>query len=264
LTLEQLDGALHCLATHLNALERAIFCRTADLCRADVDCIFWDTTAVSCELDAEDEADETRRSTTLPPWRKRGDSQAGRDHTPPVVVGLALTRDGLPMRSWVFPGHTVDATTVAQGKAGLRGWRQRQHREAVVAALRQELARLDPQAPEHPKRAAELVVSQRYGRYLRCGLGGRLAIDQARLTRAARMEGKEVLLTNDDTLTPEDVGLRYTAMMLIEACCRRMTTTGWRLRPVYHWTAPRIVSDVKLCRLAMLLQRTAEIRTGDT
>jgi hypothetical protein len=31
-------------------------------------------------------------------------------------VGLALTRDGLPVRSWVFPGNTVDATTVAQVK----------------------------------------------------------------------------------------------------------------------------------------------------
>jgi hypothetical protein len=34
--------------------------------------------------------------------------------------------------------------------------RQRQHREEVLAALRQELARLDPQAPDHTKRACEL------------------------------------------------------------------------------------------------------------
>ena len=53
-------------------------------------------------------------------------------------------------------------------------------------------------------------------------------------------------------------------MMLIEACFRRMKTTGLRLRPVYHWTAHRIVSHVKLCVLALLLQRAAEIRTADT
>jgi hypothetical protein len=36
-----------------------------------------------------------------------------------------------------------------------------------------------------------------------------------------------------------------------------------RLAPVYHWTAHRIASHVKLCVLALLLQRAAEIRTGD-
>jgi Transposase DDE domain len=349
LTLEQLYFALDFLDTHSEALEREIFFRTADLFRADVDLIFWDTTTVSFEIDAEDEAEETRRGTTLPSLRKRGYSKGGRDHSPQVVVGLALTRDGLPVRSWVFPGNTVDATTVAQVKEGLRGWRlgqaifvgdagmdseanrqelakglghyilampmgklaevqqevlsrpgrfrtvndhlgvkeviigdgarqrryivcrnleeakrQRQHRETVLAGLRHELARLDPQAPEHSKRACELVASRRYGRYLARGPGGQVALDAAAVRRAARMDGKYVLLTNDDTLTPEDVGLGYKAMMLIEACFRRMKTTGLRIRPVYHWTAHRIASHVKLCVLALLLQRAAELRTGDT
>jgi transposase len=264
-------------------------------------------------------------------------------------VGLALTRDGLPVRSWVFPGNTVDATTVAHVKESLRGWklgrsifvgdagmdseanrqalaqglghyilampvgkltevheevlgrpgrfrpvhaslevkevvvgegerrrryivcrnvleaaRQRQHREEVLAALRQELARLNPQAADHTKRACELVASKRYGRYLSRGPGGRLAIDAAAVRRAARMDGKYVLLTNDDTLSPEDVGLGYKAMMIIEACFRRMKTTGLRIRPVYHWTAHRITSHVRLCVLALLLERAAEIRVGDT
>jgi transposase len=78
------------------------------------------------------------------------------------------------------------------------------------------------------------------------------------------MDGRYVLLTNDASLTPEDVGLGYKAMMIIEACFRRMKTTGLRLRPVYHWTAHRIVSHVKLCVLALLLERAAEIRAGDS
>src|SRR5215472_14834704 len=258
LTLEHLSFALDFLDAHIDAIEREIFFHTADLFRADVDLIFWDTTTVSFEVDQEDTADETRHGPTLPPLRKRGSSQEGHDHKPQVVVGLALTRDGLPVRSWVFPGNTIDATTVAQVKEGLRGWRlgqaifvgdagmdaeanrpelakgvghdilampmgkltevpqevlsrpgrfrqvndhlevkevvvgegarrrrslvcrhleeakrQRQHREEVLAALRQELDRLDPQAPDHPKRAGELVASQRDGRYLLRGPGGR-------------------------------------------------------------------------------------------
>src|SRR5262249_28287423 len=120
--------------------------------------------------------------------------------------------------------------------------RQRQHREEVLAALRQELSRLDPQAPEHTKRACELVASPRYGRYLTRGPGRRLAINAAAVRRAERMDGTYVLLTNDETLTTADVGAGYKAMMIIEACFRRMNTTGLRIRPVYHGTAHRLAS----------------------
>jgi len=38
-----------------------------------------------------------------------------------IVVGLAVTRDGLPVRSWVFFGATNDVTTIARVKEDLRG-----------------------------------------------------------------------------------------------------------------------------------------------
>jgi len=38
------------------------------------------------------------------------------------VVGHAVTRDGFPVRHWVFPGNTVDVTTVAKVKEDLKGW----------------------------------------------------------------------------------------------------------------------------------------------
>ena len=53
-------------------------------------------------------------------------------------------------------------------------------------------------------------------------------------------------------------------MMSIEACCRRMKTPGLRIRPVYHWTAHRMTSHVKLCVLALLIARAAESRVGAT
>jgi hypothetical protein len=33
---------------------------------------------------------------------------------------------------------------------------------------------------------------------------------------------------------------------------------------MFHWTPQRITAHVKLCVLALLIQRTAEIRTGET
>jgi transposase len=54
--------------------------------------------------------------------RKRGMSKNGRADAPQMVIGLAVTRDGLPVRHWIFPGNTVDVSTVAQVKDDLKGW----------------------------------------------------------------------------------------------------------------------------------------------
>lgn len=42
--------------------------------------------------------------------------------SPQVVVALAVTREGLPVRCWVFPGNTTDSSTVQQVRSDLRGW----------------------------------------------------------------------------------------------------------------------------------------------
>ena len=34
-----------------------------------------------------------------------------------------MTRQGLSVRSWVFPGNTTDVTTVAKVKRDLKGWK---------------------------------------------------------------------------------------------------------------------------------------------
>jgi transposase len=69
-----------------------------------------------------------------------------------------------------------------------------------------------------------------------------------------------VVTTNDDTLDAEDVALGYTSMRLIEGGFRRMKTTGLQTRPIDHWRPHRIIAHVKLCVLAWLLERAAEIR----
>jgi len=71
-----------------------------------------------------------------------------------------------------------------------------------------------------------------------------------------------VVLTNDDTLSAEDVALSYKAGAIIEGCFRRMKQIGLQVRPMFHWTPRRIEAHVKLCVLALQMQRTAEIRTG--
>jgi transposase len=256
----------------------------------------------------------------------------------------------VPVRSWVFPGNTVDATTVGTIKRDLAAWklsrvllvgdagmdseenrkelasglgryvlavpagrlkevredvlsrpgrfrkiaenlevkevvvgdgerrrryvvcrnraeeqRQWKRRERVLLELAEELGSLGRAADEtHTRRVCALLASKRYGRYLTQNDDGTIDMDPAKVKRAAQLDGRWVILTNDDTLSAADAAQAYKAAMLIESCFRRLKTTGLRIRPVYHWTTHRIIAHVKLCVLALTIQRAAEIRAKDT
>lgn len=123
LGLDQLYRAMDHLEEHKTEVEKSVYFATADLMNADVDLIFYDTTSLHFEVDEEDGSELTKQGRSYAAQRKRGHSKNGRGDAPQVVVGLAVTRDGLPVRSWVFPGNTTDVTTVRKVKEDLRGWR---------------------------------------------------------------------------------------------------------------------------------------------
>jgi Transposase DDE domain len=341
LSLGQLYRALDLLAEHGDAIEAEVFWASVDLFKLDVDLVFYDATTAWFECDEEDVASHEWRGLTFAPLRRRGHSKEGRDNDPQVIIALAVTRDGMPVRSWVLPGDTADVTTVQRikddlrqlrlgralfvGDAGLyaranlaelsrgagryilatpigrvkeikdevlsrpgryaeitpnlrakevvigqgerrrryilclnaeKAARERRHREAILELLRRELERL---GSDHPKAACRLVSSQRFGPYLSLDGQGRPSIDGAKVRRAAQLDGKFVLTTNDDSLSAADIALGYKGMWIIEACFRKMKTTGLGIRPMFHWTPRRIVAHVKLCTLALMIQRAAEI-----
>jgi transposase len=82
------------------------------------------------------------------------------------------------------------------------------------------------------------------------------------IRKAERMDGKWVLTTNDDTLGLEDVATGYKSMMVIERCFRMLKRTRISMSPMYHWLPRRIEAHVKMCVLALLLERVAELATG--
>ena len=131
LALQHLYRAMDFLEANKEPIEREIFFRVADLLSLDVEVIFYDTTSLHFETDEEDHgsgADDTVHgsqaagSKHYAAPRKRGHSKNGRSDAPQIVIGLAVTREGFPVRHWVFPGNTVDVTTVAKVKADLKGW----------------------------------------------------------------------------------------------------------------------------------------------
>jgi transposase len=347
LAVDQLYRALDVLAAWSEEIERDVFLRSADLLRLDVDLIFYDTTTAYFEIDEPDEYIEQWAGRLFPPLRQRGHSKEGRDANPQVIIALAVTRDGMPVRSWVLPGNTADVTTVARIKKDLHAWqlgrclfvgdagmysadnlvelsrglgryvlavpmrrvreveaevltrpgryrkvadnlevkevwvgdgerrkryvlcfnpaeaeRQRLHRAKVLAELDAELRLLDNRDEDHPKAACALMASRRYGRYLSPDRRGRPKLDAAKVKAAEKFDGKFVVITNDETLSAEDVALAYKAGAMIESCFRRMKQTGLEVRPMYHWMARRIEAHVKLCVLALQVQRAAEIRAG--
>jgi hypothetical protein len=303
LAVDQCYRALDFFAVWSDEIERDVFLKAADLFRLDVDLIFYDTTTAYFEIDEPDETEQDFAGRLYAPLRRRGHSKEGRDNQPQVIIALAVTRDGMPVRSWVLPGDTADVATVARIKDDLRAWRlgrclfvgdagmysadnlaalsrglgryilavpmrkvkdietavltrpgrykqvadnlhvkevwvgdgerrkryvlclnpheaerERQHRTQLLRQLDAELSLLDNRADDHPKAACALLASRRFGRYLSADWRGRPQLDLAKIKAAEKFDGKFVVISNDDTLSAEDIALGYKGGWIIESC----------------------------------------------
>ncbi len=341
LKLDHMYEAMDLLHAHIDEVEKNVFFHTANLFNLTVDLVFYDTTTASFHVDYEDDG-ERHPNATL---RKFGHSKEG-TWSPQVVVALAVTREGVPVRSWVLPGNTADVTTIDQVRTDLRGWnlgralfvadsgmnseanrnelaracgkyllacrmanvsqirrdvlskrgrytvirdnlhakevivgdgerrkryilcynpkeaeRQREHRKMIVAMLEAELDRHRDQSAT-AQWAIELLASPRFKRYLRVTKGKLIRIDRAAIQAAAKYDGKWVLETNDDTIGLEDAAFGYKGLMVIERCFRSMKRTQIKMMPMYHWASRRIEAHVKICVLALMIERVAELECG--
>lgn len=99
-------------------IQEAVFFATADLLNLEVDLLFFDTTSTYFERDTPDEAEGD-----APAFRAYGHSKDHRPDLPQIVIGLAVTREGIPVRVWVWPGNTNDMSVITQVKDDLRAWR---------------------------------------------------------------------------------------------------------------------------------------------
>lgn len=341
LKLKHMYEAMDLLHEYAEDVERAVFMEVADLFNLDVDLIFYDTTTASFHIDYEDNPDEDSNATI----RQFGKGKEG-FWAPQVVIALAVTREGIPVRSWVFPGNTADVTTVEKIRSDLRGWklgralfvadsgmnsegnrkelakacgkyllacrmasisdikrevlgkrgrysvfadnlqakevivgdgerrvryilcynpkeakRQKRHREEIVELLTQELARHKDKSATN-QWAIELLASKRFKRYLSINKAGNIRLDKAKIKEVERYDGKWVIETNDDTISLEDAARGYKGLMIIERCFRSLKRTQIKMTPMYHWATRRIEAHVKICVLALMIERIAELKCG--
>jgi transposase len=99
-------------------VQESVFFAVADLLNLEVDLLFFDTTSTYFERDEPEVGPDGE-----PGFRSLGHSKDHRPDLPQVVIGLAVTREGIPVRVWVWPGNTSDQTVVEQVKDDLAGWR---------------------------------------------------------------------------------------------------------------------------------------------
>ena len=149
----------------LDDIAGEVFASVAHLLNLDLDIVFVDTTSTYFELDVPDEladlqdkVDDDGVSRPAEQGKRAfGHSKDFRTDLPQVVIAMAVTRDGVPVRCWTFPGNTADTSIIRTVKDDLAGWNL--HRMVWVAdrgfASRREPGLPDPRRRAlHPRREA--------------------------------------------------------------------------------------------------------------
>ena len=361
--------AMDFLLAALPEIAEGVFASTASLLNLACDVIFVDTSSTYFETDMADEEvelaealgeAEARAAAAAAGAEGGGPKEAAtrrfskhskdkRPDLPQVVIGMAVTREGIPVRCWTFPGNASDQLIMRTIHDDLAGWklnrvlwvadrgfssvanraylqrggghyvlaerlrggstetraalaragryqkvagnlevkevrlgeglraprfvmvhnpeaaeRDAHVRENLIAYLAEQIAGSD----EWPQRRRDELVGTlrtRPGLYrlLRRTKQGLLRLDQAAVKREARLDGKWLLRTSDESLTAADLAAAYKQLYQVER--------GWRdmkgslaLRPVFHHREDRIRSHVQLCWLALLLIRVVENATGES
>ena len=123
-------AAMDFLLDALGEIAAEVFSPVAHLLNLDLDIVFVDTTSTYWETEtvdeladlADDPTDDETTSPTEAGARAFGHSKDHRADLPQVVIAMAVTRDGVPVRCWTFPGDTADTAIIRTIKDDLGGW----------------------------------------------------------------------------------------------------------------------------------------------
>lgn len=116
LSSDQLYRAMDELLDVKDGLEEQVYWAAADLMNLEVDLLYFDTTSSYFEV----EGSEIPEGDAL---RKLGYSKDKRPDLAQVIIGMAVTREGIPVRCWVWPGNTADMSVVEEVRRDLVGWK---------------------------------------------------------------------------------------------------------------------------------------------
>ncbi len=103
--------AMDLLVEHDEAIQEHVFDSVAGRLGLSCDVLLFDTTSTYFET-ADDDA-----------FRRYGHSKDHRPDRPQAVIGLAVTKEGIPVRVWSWPGNSADSSVIKQVHADLASWR---------------------------------------------------------------------------------------------------------------------------------------------
>jgi len=131
-------AAMDFLLDALGEIASGIFDRTANLLNLSCDVIFVDTSSTYWEVDVADEEIDlaTAKENEAEKAGEEGPvvpdeaalrqfskhSKDKRTDLPQVVIAMAVTKEGIPIRCWTFPGRTSDQLVIRRIKDDLGSW----------------------------------------------------------------------------------------------------------------------------------------------
>ncbi len=126
-------AAMDFLLDALAEVAAEVFASVAHLLNLDLDIVFVDTTSTYFETETADDdleladpvGDDEVSNPVESGTRAFGHSKDSRGDLPQVVIAMAVTRDGVPVRCWTFAGNTADTAIIRTVKDDLAGWNLR-------------------------------------------------------------------------------------------------------------------------------------------
>jgi len=182
----------------------------------------------------------------------------------PLQLSLFDDRDLAEIASPDYPGERLVAC-----RNPLLATERRRKREELLAATERDLSRIRQavsrkRAPLRGRAEIGLAVGSVLDKH-KMGKHFDIAITDTSLAfrrkddtiaAEARLDGIYVIRTNvpkDDLTADETVGA-YKALSQVERAFRSTKTVDLEIRPVFHWTAPRVRAHVFLCMLAYYVE----------
>jgi hypothetical protein len=152
--------AMDFLSQITSALEEEVFWATVTLLDSEVDLLFFDTTSTYFETETPDapvardayghrlpqepepadaadaaagqaagetaaateQAEQADAAASAAGFRTQGNSKDARPDLPQVVIGMAVTRAGIPVRCWCWPGNAADQPLIRQVRDEMTNW----------------------------------------------------------------------------------------------------------------------------------------------
>ena len=103
--------AMDLLVEHDEAIQEQVFFAVAGTLGLACDVLPFDTTSTYFETPDDDD------------FRRYGHSKDHRPDRPQAVIGLAVTKEGIPVRVWSWPGNSADSAVIREVHADLAAWR---------------------------------------------------------------------------------------------------------------------------------------------